>query len=1701
MTQENDFNRQKLADMMRLEETQASSPRPQLSGPDATLASHADRSRMFAHAPQIPGYEILGRLGEGGMGVVWKAMQLSTRREVALKVMSAAALGSAKARLRFDREVELSAKLDHPGIARVFDGGLNSGLCFYAMELIQGIALDRHIREKKLPRRDILQLMEHVCRAVQHAHQKGIIHRDLKPGNIMVTPDGQPKVLDFGLAKAIESDQQVSLDGEVAGTPSFMSPEQAAGQLEKLDTRSDVYTLGVILFHLLTGAFPHDVSGSYLQVMRRIAEQDPRRLGDILPKPDKELEAILSKALDRDPERRYATAAGLGDDLGRYLSGEPVIAQAPTVTYLLKKKVTKHRIPLTAAAMVLALLAATAVWSYVQIAQEKNAAILSGQKERTAREIAQRKTEEASTARDLALKKTAETEEARTKEAAAAELTRRELYNGTVALADAMLKEGDYQRARDLLASCPPDLRHWEWRHLSGIAREEVYPIWVDDPIVGMAFNPTSELLAIATPKQLSLWDFNELPPQRVSTAATGTEVTAMAIDRAGRRIATAHRGSVIRFWSALGLKPLGETASPAPELKAIELLPDGSGIICLTASGQVYVQRETGGKTVATALDLGGDSALSLAISNDGRYVASGCSNGRNRVWNLATGEARVHRGVQKYKPEATGLAFLPTGNTLLYVTPANWVGAIDRDSGMPLWAQGVPGGWGNAVRVDARGTRACVSYSMGIVMYDLISGGARVRLFQNEAREAAKLPVLSRNADFAGGAFGSRIAMIWALNHERRAEQFKDLNFGFAVAEDPRTGRIAFGSSGQYPVIIEPDGSRRTTSARHGHAAASNVCTIAWTPSGDKLAWVVDQGVAVFDAETGNASTEFEVAEPVWRLTFALEGRVLLAGMKKSVIAWDLDTGKELWTARDLNGQLHGIVSCPDDREIIISEVSGRATVRSAKDGRILRPLPASCPIGAIVFSPDGKTIYGLNDGPKVIRSNDWPSGLLRWEMPAPASRVDTGLTISSDGLRLAHARWDQAVLLRDALTGRELLKLADATSSVSDLTWASQGHSLVAATSASATAGMVIWRDQTRSMTDLPAPWSPTNVRYGIWRGQRGSLVGVSEKEFVLEAPVRLGGSYRLEVEAVRKSANGFWGVTLPIGGRQCDLEIAAFPQEGYLTGIGVVDGLSMSKRSSHRIQGYRIPTGSRVRLTVDVRTEGESGHIHATVDGREAVNWHGQLASLSPRGLYRAASPDRACLIGSYGHFEFLRFRVEQTNGPVVELIKPESRTEPLVRSLVEPGETIDLLPAARSTPASGGGVSKANDDGTSTLFAPDGGTVWLPLPVLPHGAYELTAEFRREFGQMVAFILPHHRGQVLAAFDAQKKASGLSMIGGKGPHDPDYPLKPVGAVLTSGKLHRAVFRVTPDGDRVRITGSLDGQELYQWSGPSRDLALHARWRLDRPDRVALAVAGVTVTFSRLELKVLAGYATTLSALGGPLTRHATTKPENEVRLRTPVAPGATIDLLPLSSTLAAENGNWKAAADGAYTLTPDSEVPARVALPVTVNGGYELCAEFRRTTGTQSVGFLLPHRSGSVVSIFDNKLGATGISTIDGRGAGSAGYTGVSVGQVLENDRWQTAVIRVEPIGDQDVKIAAELDGKALFAWQGASKRLSSPGVWQLPDLNRIGLGAQQATIEFRKLRLKLLSGDAAVYRLPDPMRGPTTAPVTRPDSK
>lgn len=318
---------------------------------------------------RIGGYTITRLIAEGGMGVVYEAEQEHPRRRVALKLIRPGYASEMLLR-RFELEAEVLGRLQHPGIALIHEAGTadtgRGAQPYFAMEFVDGVPLQEYVESTGIGTRARLTLLAKVCDAVQHAHQKGIIHRDLKPGNILVTEDGEPKVVDFGVARATDHDLQItSLHtdiGQIIGTMPYMSPEQADGSSQDLDTRSDVYALGVIGYQLLAGHLPYDLRRQMLhEVARIIKEQEPPRLSTVSTTFRGDVETIIGRALEKERQRRYQTASDLASDIRRYLKDEPIVARPASLGYQLRKFAKRNTMLVGSSVTVLAVLMVSVV--------------------------------------------------------------------------------------------------------------------------------------------------------------------------------------------------------------------------------------------------------------------------------------------------------------------------------------------------------------------------------------------------------------------------------------------------------------------------------------------------------------------------------------------------------------------------------------------------------------------------------------------------------------------------------------------------------------------------------------------------------------------------------------------------------------------------------------------------------------------------------------------------------------------------------------------------------------------------------------------------------------------------------------------------------------------------------------------------------------------------------------------------------------------------------------------------------------------------------------------------------------------------------------------------------------------------------------------------------------------------------------------
>ncbi|MBW7905799.1 MAG: tetratricopeptide repeat protein [Phycisphaerae bacterium] len=369
------------------------------SSSDAAWMERLREAVRPATAGRIGPYELVAEANRGGQGVVFRARQPGTNRHVALKRILGGRLATREARARFEREVEALCGLDHPNIVTVYGVESIDGQPVLAMEWIDGQPVDAWARgdaRAGRPLRERLAVFLQVCDAVQHAHQRGVIHRDLKPSNILVSATGVSRVVDFGLARAVDSDSsdaaRLTGTAELLGTPAYASPEQVSLDRAGLDTRTDVYSLGAVLYQLLCGVPPHDASRGLPALLEAIRKDDPPAPSSVAPGVDRDLSAITLKALARDPALRYQSVDALAADLRRYLAGEPVTAQPPSLAYQLRKLIGRHRTSFALVLVVLAALLAFAITTAslaLRLDQQRNAAVAAQTREADARAAAE----------------------------------------------------------------------------------------------------------------------------------------------------------------------------------------------------------------------------------------------------------------------------------------------------------------------------------------------------------------------------------------------------------------------------------------------------------------------------------------------------------------------------------------------------------------------------------------------------------------------------------------------------------------------------------------------------------------------------------------------------------------------------------------------------------------------------------------------------------------------------------------------------------------------------------------------------------------------------------------------------------------------------------------------------------------------------------------------------------------------------------------------------------------------------------------------------------------------------------------------------------------------------------------------------------------------------------------------------------------
>jgi WD40 repeat protein/serine/threonine protein kinase len=1038
----------------------ASGERPPADQEGVSINATASLAGLEQPGGRIGPYKLLRVLGEGGMGMVYLAAQEGPiRRQVALKIIKPG-MDSAHVIGRFEAERQALALLDHPNVAHVYDAGTTeAGRPYFAMEYVKGVPITEHCDRQKLTIEERLKLFVQVCEAIQHAHQKGIIHRDIKPSNIQVCIQGEqaiPKVIDFGVAKALSQPLTertlVTEQGQLIGTPEYISPEQAEMTNQDIDTRADIYSLGVLLYELLTGTLPFESQtlrrGSLDQMRAILRETEPRTPSTRVATLDREtstklakscqsdavtlrrrlrgdLDWITLKAMEKDRMRRYQTAHALAEDIERHLNNEPVLAGRPGTLYRFQKLVRRNQAVFAggaAVAVVLVLGVLVSTWQAVR-------ATRLGHEAETARleETARRREAEATT------------------------------YAADMSLAQQALAKNDLGGASRLLEAHrgDADLRGWEWRYLWQECRSDANDILCRYPntVHSVSYSPDGKVLAIAGGANnfnfVEVWDVR------------GRTRIATLQPKAGRLVAFSPRGDLlaadagkqIRIWRTGTWDRAGEF-DLAGYLQVLTFSPDGRRLASLSGPGEVTV-RETERWTEVchiAGVQIRGGYIGALDFAPDGKALVAGDADHRLRVFDLASGETDVN--IPEAHPEGiTAVAWSPDGSLL--ASGSGFAGGPIR-----LW--------------EAR-------------------SGRSVGALEGHTSWISEL-VFSRNGRWLYSAAGDQTIRIWDVQQRRLVATLRgseDELWGLALSPDGTTlastckdGVVAFWNARprleeEQPLLIQLDrldrnagpvfapDSRVLAGVRQGTVSlfdpatlreveplpklGTDIVRMAYSPDGSLLAggsregktriWSCTERDLLWERGDPNA--------PIYPICFRADGTRLLATNGKGEMLWlDTRTGQPLHKYTVAVSDFRGAVA-PDGRLAAMGTRTGTVYWANVETGEVLATSSNVHRhfVSGIAFSKDGTQAASVCQAGRVAL---WDPFSFQLITPPFKGHMEAahGVAFSPDGHRLAtggNAR--DAVKLWDLDTRRELVTLSGQGSMFLSVAFSPDGQWLAA------------------------------------------------------------------------------------------------------------------------------------------------------------------------------------------------------------------------------------------------------------------------------------------------------------------------------------------------------------------------------------------------------------------------------------------------------------------------------------------------------------------------------------------------------------------------------------------------------------------------------------------------------------------------------
>ncbi|MBC7835401.1 MAG: protein kinase [Phycisphaerales bacterium] len=988
---------------------------------------------------RVGDYTILEVLGSGGMGVVYVAEQERPRRTVALKVIRRG-LGSPSMLRRFEHEAEMLGRLQHPGIAQIFEAGaaeVEPGWGqqpFIAMELVKGVPLTEFAQKRGLGTRDRMELLLKVCDAVEHAHQRGVIHRDLKPGNILIDDAGQPKVLDFGVARAADADLQVTTlqtsVGQLIGTLPYMSPEQVAGDPAEVDTRSDVYALGVVLYQLLTGRLPHDVkSRSIPEAARVIRDEAPARLSSVNKALRGDVETIVAKSLEKDKSRRYQSAAQLGEDISRYLAGQPIAARHDSSLYMLRKQLRRYRGAVLAA--MLSILALVAFASIASLQSARNRVLASKLSDQ------------------LAL-----VESERTKTTKLASGLAEQLAMSNVERGRLLGASGSLRLAEDLI---------WA-EHLKNpsslYTRWALWELYCNEPclstlighqrsVVTAAFSGDGSLLATGdSTGRLTVWRTSSGQPLRMFEPQGKGNVNKVAFSPDGARVAAGMMTGNARLyeirdgvvsdpveWPASeksirsvgftreGLvltgaedgnarawrdgKLVAEVNVPNRIIRSVLGLPDGR---MLTGSSDGLIRSwDLQNAQCLQTIKTGHREIAAMAAAADGVHVATGGTERGLKVWNLDTGQCL--REVIGLGSPVSGVALSPDGSR---VVVAGWWTADLYDVATGAMLDTLAGH-----TQDVEG----VAFSDDGRLLATVSDDATVRVW--EARPGAALRVLQQQGESLSAAAMSPAGGLCAIAGEAGVIKVIDARSGALIKElRGHVGEV-------HSVAFSPDGMRLLSGGKDGSVRL----------------WDIGWGTCTAELREGRGD--------VFSVAFFKDGRRALTGGRDEILReWDLETGT---VERRMEGSANPIGTIalrPDEALVAVTPDGKKVHSWDAGSGAALPDLVSGESPWVVTHSPDSN----------LLALGNWSGTVEIWDAGRSTlvrtlhghDQLVASVAFSPDGAIIAAGSLGGAIKLWEVSTGRVLATLGGMRGSVQSLAFSPDGSLLIAAASGG-TAGL--------------------------------------------------------------------------------------------------------------------------------------------------------------------------------------------------------------------------------------------------------------------------------------------------------------------------------------------------------------------------------------------------------------------------------------------------------------------------------------------------------------------------------------------------------------------------------------------------------------------------------------------------------------------